>query len=327
MNNRILYIAWILALLVFSNSCQEDEYIVPKAKIHFQNDCIKRTLGPNIVGLDIEFAYAMALGFEKGKIISAQVEATIPGAAGTYMEHRSFYTTMAGADVGIEVGNPSVTIGSKTEVVFKKDTCAATLRYYYKIPEEARGKLVSFIFSAKASTGETVFYNMGPYNIAKMEMKRDIVLSDNNLCYFSIEDMQVYNSTDAMAKAGKIDLVYLYRQISGINFNHALVSPATNSEFLPGINLPTGVNRTAKIFKTLYLRDQHLARLSYAVFIDDLDFELLDISDAPDYAINLIAEMGIWIETADKKYRAYIFVNSTNNVAMTMTVSIKRYKL
>jgi hypothetical protein len=97
----------------------------------------------------------MALGFDAGKLTSAQVEATIPGAAGTYLEHRSYYTNSSGDDIGIVVGNPSVTNGGRTEVTFTKDTCAAALRYYYIIPEEARGKSVTFTFSAKASTGET----------------------------------------------------------------------------------------------------------------------------------------------------------------------------
>jgi hypothetical protein len=47
--------------------------------------------------------------------------------------------------------------------------------------------------------------------------------------------------------------------------------------------------------------------------VDDLDFEKLNISDAPNWALNLRAESGAWVETADGKYRAYIYVNSVNN--------------
>ena len=130
MQNKYVNIAWVLALLLLFSACQEEEYTLPDAKTEFQNDCIKRTLGPNIVGLNLEFVYAMALGPDEGKIVSAQVEATISGAAGTTLENRSFYTNQSGVDVGIVVGNPSVTTGTKTEVVFTKDTCAAALRYY-----------------------------------------------------------------------------------------------------------------------------------------------------------------------------------------------------
>ena len=136
---------------------------------------------------------------------------SIAGATGTYLENRSFYTDSSGVDVGITVGNLSVTTDNNTEVIFTRDTCAATLRYFYIIPEEARGKSVTFTFSATASNGETVSYPMGPYTIANMDMKLDLVASDNNLCYISIADMAVYNAATAATIPDKIDLVYLYQ--------------------------------------------------------------------------------------------------------------------
>lgn len=312
-------------LALFFTACQEEEYSLPDAKTGLNNDCIKRTLGPNVVGLNLEFAYAMALPQAEGKIISAQVEASIAGAPATYLEHRSFYTNGSGVDVPVTVGSPSVNSGTKTEVVFTADTCAATLRYFYIIPEEARGKTVKFTFSAKATNGQTVTYEMGPYSITNMDMKLDLLLSDNNNSYISIADMAVYNAATAATNAANIDLVYLYRAITGITFNHALVAPASSADYLPGITLPAGVNKSTKIWRVWALRDQHLARLQYGVFIDDLDFQKLDFSGAPDYAINLRAESGTWVETADGKYRAYVYINKIDNGKKEMTISIKRY--
>ncbi|MDR0572518.1 MAG: DUF4466 family protein [Tannerella sp.] len=315
-------------LLIVSLSCLltacDDEYTVPEANAKLQNDCIKRSLGPNIAGLDLEFAYAMALGYDRGNIISAEVEASISGDDGTFLEHRSFHTDNGGIDVGIPVAEPSITTGNTTKITFTKDTCAATLRYYYIIPENAKGKSVSFRFSSTASTGETVSCEMGPYRITKMDMKRNIVLSDDHTCYFSIADMVAYDKTEAASKADKIDLVYLYKAISGINFNHALVAPGANAEFLQGKEAPN--HNSTKIQKAYSLADRHLANLQYGVYVDDPDFEALNISDAPDYAIDLRAEYGIWVETSDKKYRAYIYINSVNNTK-TMTISIKRYAI
>lgn len=325
MQRKYFNLIWVMAFVMLFASCQEDEYALPEAKTQLQNDCIKRTIGPNVVGLDLEFVYAAALGFEKGKLTSMQVEATIQGATGTFLENSSYYTLPNGKDTGIVVASPSVTTGAKTEVTFTRDTVAAALRYYYMIPEEARGKTVSFTFSANASTGETVTYKMGPYTIAKMDMKRNIVLSDNNLAYFSIADMTAYNAADAAANAAKIDLVYLYRTITGITFNHALAAPAAPADYRPDITLPNGVGNDVKISRTWALRDRHLANLQYGIYVDDLDFEKLNISDAPNWALNLRAESGAWVETSDGKYRAYIYVNSVNNGAKTMTISIKRY--
>lgn len=329
MNSKYYSYLFLLVMAVFMFACQEEEYALPEAKTEFQNDVIKRTIGPNVVGLDLEFVYAMALGYNSGKIISAQVEASIAGAPGTFLEHRSFYTNSSGNDIPVIIGNPSTTTGTRTEVVFTKDTCAAALRYYYIIPEEARGKTVTFKFSAKAGTGETVSYTMGPYQVAKMEAKLDIVLSDNELMYLSIADMKAYSAADAAANAGKIDLVYLYRAIPGITFAHALVSPGSNPEYLPEITLPSGVNNKTKFLKVYGLRDRHLARLQYGIYVDDLDFEKISFSNASDYGLNMKVESGAWLETSDGKYRAYVFVNEVVNTATTKTmrVSIKRYTM
>lgn len=317
---------FIAALMLLFASCKQEEYAIPAAGTVLQNDCIKRSLGPNVVGLNIEFAYAMALPQSKGKLVSAQVEASIAGAPATWLENNSYHTGTKGEDVPALVGDPSVNSGAVTTVTFTKDTCAATLRYYYVIPEEARGKTVSFKFTAKASDGETVSYEMGPYTIAKMDMKLDLVMSDNNNCFLSITDLAVYNATDAASHASNVDLVYLYRNITGINFAHALVSPA-NTDYLTDVTLPSGVANSTPFWKIYGLRDQQLARLQYGIFIDDVDFPALDFTNAPNYGINMKVESGAWVETADGKYRAYIFVNKVDNTKKEMTVSIKRYQM
>lgn len=324
MQNKYFGLILLMVVVIFFSSCEKNEYAIPLPKTGLNNDCIKRSLGPNILGMNIEFTYAMALPKATGKIVSAQVEATIAGAIGTYLENKSYYTNGSGVDIGIVVGNPSVTTSTKTEVTFSKDTCASTLRYFYYIPEEARGKSVSFTFSSKSSNGESVSYTMGPYVVSKMDMKLDLVLNDNN--YLSIADMAVYNAATAVANADKIDLVYLYRAITGITFLHALVSPA-NSEYLPGVTLPAGVTKSTKVSKAWAVRDFNLARLQYGVYIDDVDFDVIDLKDAPNYAINTKAEAGVWVETADGKYRAYVYVNKVDNTAKTMTVSIKRLQV
>jgi len=323
-----LNITFLLSLLLLLNACEEEEYAVPAAKTTFQNDVIKRSLGPNLVGQNIEFAYAMALPADKGKIVSAQVEASIPGATGTYLENNSYYTNGSGIDVGIPIGGASVTESKITRVDFTRDTMAATLRYYYKVPEEARGQKVSFTFSANSSTGETVTYTMGPYDVTKMDMKLDMTVTDGTANFISIADMAVYNATDAAAKPDKIDLVYLYRSIPNITFAHALVAPTASAEYLRDVVLPAGLTRNTKIQKAWNLRDAHLEKSRASnVFIDDRDFDELNIAGAPNYAINVKAESGAWVETADGKYRAYIYVNSVNNGGKSARISMKRYTL
>jgi len=324
---QLKYFKLILLMIfitLFAGCKKINDATIPIPPTVLQNDCIKRTLGPNVIGLNIEFAYAIALPQSAGNIVSAQVDASIAGATGTYLDNKSYYTNGSGQDIGITVGSPSVTTDTRTVVTFTKDTCASTLRYFYTIPDAARGQSVTFTFSATASTGESVSYKMGPYSVTNMDMKLDLVATNNNACYISIADMAIYNSATAAANPGKIDLVYLYRAITGITFAHALVSPAASPDYLPGVTLPAGVNNSTPMIKTWNLYDQNLARLQYGIFIDDADFKQIDFTNAPNYAINLKAQAGAWVETADGKYRAYIYVNAINNGASSMTISIKR---
>lgn len=326
MNRFIQYTTAIAAVAVMFASCADKDYEVPVPKNELQNDAIKRNLGPNMAGLPVEFVYAMALPADKGKLVSAQVEASIAGAPNTYLEHRSFYTNGSGQDVGVVVATPSENKGNVTEVTFNKDTMAAALRYYYYPEASARGKEVTFKFTARASNGETVSYDLGPYKISNMEMKKSISVADGGAMYISIGDMTAYSAADAAANADKIDLVYLYRS-SPSSFGHSLVAPAADAEFLPGVTLPAGVNRDAKLMKVWELRDQQLSDDQYGVFIDDSDFEKLNLgADATDHVHGLVEDHGVWVETADGKYRAYIFINKANADA-TGTISIKRYTM
>lgn len=322
-----MHCAVFVALLLGLAACEKKDYALPTPKDGLQNDAIKRSLGPNIVGQQIEFAYAMAILPDQEKLVSAEVEASIEGAAGTYLEHRSFHASSNGSDVGVIVGSPSVNDKNKTTVNFTADTSAATLRYYYVIPESARDQSVSFTFTARSSNGQTATYKLGPYKIAKMDMKRMITVSDNNLAYFSIEDMTAYNAADAAANAARIDLVYLYRTYTTSTFTHALVSPAADAQYLPDITLPAGVNRSTLMRKVFNLQDRDLAQKQFGIYIDDRDLQEIDLSNSPNFAINLKAEAGVWVETADKKYRAYIYVNSVNNGGKSAVLSIKRYAL
>jgi hypothetical protein len=314
-----------LALLTMLVSCKKEPYATPVPKDILQNDVIKRSLGPNITGTSIEFAYAMALPSAKGKLVSAEVEATIPGAPGTYLENNSYYTAN-GADIPVKIGDASVTQGAKTTVTFNVDTPAATLRYYYVVPAAAKGQTVSFTFTAKASDGETVSYKMGPYNISKMDMVRNVTVKDGGAMYISIGDSTVYTSANIGSNASHVDLVYLYRVQATRTFAHALVAPAADTSYLPGVTLPAGVNNNTKILKIFNLQDHQLAPYDQpGIYVDDLDFQQLDMSTAQNFAINLKAEAGVWVETSDKKWRAYVFVNSIDNTNKSAVISFKRY--
>jgi hypothetical protein len=95
---------------------------------------------------------------------------------------------------------------------------------------------------------------------------------------------------------------------------------------LPGVTLPSGVNRSSKLRKVFNLQDRNLANLQFGIYVDDKDLQEVDLTDAPNYALGLRAEAGTWVETADKKYKAYIFVNSVNANGSAV-ISMLRYAL
>ena len=80
------------------------------------------------------------------------------------------------------------------------------------------------------------------------------------------------------------------------------------------------------MIKVFNLQDFNLAQLQYGIYIDDLDFQQQNFATAPNFGINLKQEAGVWVETADGKYRAYIYINSVTT-AGTALISIKRLAL
>lgn len=317
----------LLALFSLATACKEKTYEIPTPSDKLQNDLIKRSLGPNIVGGTIEFAYAAGIIPENGKLVSMSVEASIAGATGTYMDNKFYSTSNTGTDVGTAVGNPSVTTGKTTLVTYTGDFSASTLRYFYVIPEAARGQSINFTFTATASNGETISYKAGPYQVRNMDMVLDLVAKDGTDCYLSIADMKVYNATYAAANPNSIDLVYLYRALPTVTYLHSLVAPTADPIYLPGITLPTTLKNKSKIVKAFTVRDQQLARIQYGLYVDDIDLSSIDFTNAPDFGINLKAEAGIWVQTADGRYNAYVYINNVNNTTKEMRLSIKRLKV
>lgn len=318
-----IFVLSLISLSLFSCSDKDDNDILP-----INNKCLKRTQGPNVVGNEIYFVYAMACPYNTVNLTECTVEASIPGDDGTWLEHNSYFTNSSGFDVPVPVGQPSITDGCLTKVVFDVDTCAAALRYYYKIPEEARGKQVKFKFSAKASDGRSISMDMGPYDISKQYMVRNLTLS-RSACYISLEDMAVYTLEEASKIPDKIDLVYLWRnkKNEGVDFGHTFASPVADREWLDNLEVPQNMTRDVKLRKEWGMIDAHLTDdPDNGTYIDDIDFETIRLDGMPNYAVNMKEKGGMWIETADGRYRAYIYLNSLKSTSGG-TISIKRYNM
>lgn len=319
---------WLLFLFATTvlYSCEKDH-----SDTNFKNDFIKQTVSPAIVGGTLEFKYA--LGSISGKLKSAEANASISGATGTGFSTYSLYTDRnGGIDRLIKTGIDSITINQLSTIQLV-DTNAVTLRYYYIIPSEAKGKMVSFSFSGVNLQGEKVNITTPEYTISNMDMKRLILLKDGAACYFSVADMAAYtkDQVDQQNLSNKIDFVYIYRPTMGSGtaaFGHALVA-LSNPNYINDLNFPGSWTKPlTKMEKRIdNMIDGQLKGAPPTVFVDDIDLLSQKFSNAVDYVYGLTNDMSAVSQTSDGIYTSYIYINKVDNAKKEMTIGIKRLKI
>ena len=297
------------------------------------NDCINRSrIEPYVVGDAIRLVYAMYMPYGSGKIVSATIEASIPGGEETWLEHHAFTVDEQGEDLPIVVGNPCVTVGGATTVDFIIDTCAASLRYYYAVPEEARGKDVYFECSVVDNQGRRATFREGPCKVRKMEIFRNIQMS-LSMCYLSLENMRAYTGTEAEFLRIPIDLVWTFlSRPANVETGSTFISPIALDKIAPYMTTPPTPPALEYMRPTEKMRPQIIVEKQLAIdqeyadrLIDDIDFETLDLQGGTEYVMGLTARRGLWVETADGKYRTFIYTNGVNTGGCE--ISAKRYKM
>ena len=283
-------------------------------------DCIKRSLPtmPNIVGQPIEFVCAAAIPTQLGRVTSGEVVASIEGADNTYIDQNSYHTNTGGADVPVKIAtSASVNAGGKTTLNIDVDTCAVALRYNYYPTAAAKGKKVQFTFTAKASNGSVATADLGSYLVSAMDMTKGVSLEKGTKCYISVHDADA--AIKVVNSAAEADLVYNYD--AKADLTHGFFAGDAPTNLCPGVDL-SGVAAT-RIKEAGNLRDRQLADLKYDNVVDALDLQQIDVTKGGQaYCIKLGAEYGFWYQTADGKYKGYVYVNSIS--ANKITVSAKR---
>ena len=315
----------VLSFVVLAAACKKED----NAKPALQNDVLKKTTGPAIVGDRVEFVYA--LGTTEGRLQNATADASIAGATGTGFGRYSYYTDRnTGIDMPVLTLKDSSTKGSASTGSFV-DTNAVSLRYYYVVPEEARGKTVSFRFSGTSTTGGQTSISTRAYQMSRMDMKRSIALADGARCYASIADMAAYTKDEVTTGnlSSKIDFVYIYRATMGAGnyaFGHALVGLA-NTQYITDLALPASWTKPATFLdKRIDVRDGQLkGDVNTNIYLDDTDLQRTGFTNAANYTYGLAADQGAFVKTSNGTV-AYVYVNSIDNTRKTATVSIKRLK-
>ncbi len=321
---RIL--CFLIPLILLATGCEKESSMLVT---RLGNDCINRYYYvPFIVGSEMEFAYAMFMPRGSGRLEEASVRCSIPGAEGTYLDHVAYSTDEYGQDKPWPMGNPNTVEDGCHTVTFTADTIAATLRFHYIIPEEARGKKIDFHFSVRASNGQTADYDITGCQVRKMDMKLDIKMTPTR-CFFSIDKMKALTAAEADFEQVPVDFAWAYSTAvtdksdrSGF-FNAARLDDFSTWYSFPTLSSPA--NDTKKMYRYNIIEPQ-LGRQEFdGFYIDDRDFETLRLDCDTAGLIGINARNGFWVETADGRYRAYIYCNETG--AESCTVSIKRYTL
>ena len=327
MKHTLRFIIFWVFLSGLLSSCEKEDTVT-----NLKNDVIKKTVSPLVVGEKVEFAYAM--GSLNGKLKSAQVIASIPGATGTGFEPFSWRTLNA-VNISSTVARDCITKSEISSAVFI-DTNASTLRYFYVIPEEARGKEISFQFSCDNQSGEQASFKLPSYKVAQMMMKKNItmVATAAGARYFSIEDLKAYTLAEVQASnlSGKIDFVYAYSPTimvgtQSYTYAHAFVSANEGSYFPSGFTIPAAwTKNSTSMEKKLNVWDGQLAAsANMDVFVDDLDLQKQTFTNSLDYLLDIRASGSVFMKTADGKYTAYIYINSVTNATSTAVIGIKRH--
>ena len=79
--------------------------------------------------------------------------------------------------------------------------------------------------------------------------------------------------------------MYAYSEKSDLS--HAFYTSSSPKEYMGGTELPSGFVNNTKMIKVYGLQDRQLSDLQYSKFIDDLDFETIDMSKCTNYILGL----------------------------------------
>lgn len=325
---KISILSFFAVILISVVACSDEDNGA------LQNDLIKRTMSPLIVGEKINFAYAA--GTSDSKLSMMCVEASVPGGEGTNFEPYAWHTEN-GVDKSEVVASDCRTEGRTSSAIII-DSQATTLRYYYVIPEEVRGKKVSFVFSTVSENGEKVSYRTPSYNVSAMDMRKLISLSgeEDGSRYFSIEDMKAYTKNEVISGNlfSKIDFIYAYAPKKNVNGNsydykHAFFAPAAEGFYPDDFVLPSGIEKKKTLMdKKLYVWDGQLKDdVNTDIYVDDLDLRSQTFENSVDYVLDIRAEGGVFMKTSDGKYAAYIYINSLDTNNKKAIIGIKRLRL
>ncbi len=323
-NKCFLWLLLLIGTMGVLTSCEDENEDNP-----LRNDLLRKGVEPVLVGNTLEFAYA--IGSTDGTPIKAvEVTASCPGAAGTGISKHSIYTNHDnGNEEEMLIASETSTEGAVSKA-YLVDTVAATVRYFYIVPEEAKGKRIRFNFRA-ITENTSVSMSSPEYTVSSVEIFKNLALRSGERCCFSLETMQSYTveQVEQLGIADKIDFIYTFKPTmgSGWTFNHGLVSPSNENGYLYPVEIPSGAANRTLLERRVWPDGQLKTSGVPTVYVDEMDLRNLTFDGVTTHAYDLGQDQGVAIKTHDGKYVAYLYINETSSNLKQMKFAIKRLTL
>lgn len=340
MNHIIKYLA-ALGLLMISFTFFSCE----KSNDYELITYLDKSYGPNIVGQQVDFSFAIASN-DESSLKNFEISASIAGQTGTTADTKCYWTLLNGVTYNKEMLSGISTVGKVTSgsvidgIIWETGSAsgysskAVTIRYSYIVPEEARGKNLQFNVKFTTVKGSEQSFSTITYNVEKMDMVKDIVLTDltanTGKNYFSISELKAYTKTEVetLNKSAVIDFIYRYSTApivtpggTSVTLNTCIAAPS-NLVYLNSSYVPATWSKNATLIESRKWDDMQLKGNTPNSYITDLDLKSTSFNGKTFGEYNLKKDFSVVIKTADGKYLAFIYLKSVGTG--TITIGVKR---
>jgi hypothetical protein len=325
---------FILFLFIFS-SCEKNSDLLNYGQnmtpTGLNVELRKTSYPPFITGDKIEFSFAAGSPTE-GTLSKLEVTASIAGALGTKLDLQGrYFNWVTGMDDVYNVFKDTLNTGNITSGNYV-DTIAATARYTYVIPTEARGKKISLTFKVSTvskSVSQTVDYTVSNIIMNKGVVIQTATVDGTGKAFFSIADGKAYSRTEVEAGnlQKSIDFVFVVEPLgpgTSWKLNSAILAPA--NQYMPvGLLGASWTDKNASAIETKNWEDFQLMGSGRLNMVSDLDFQQASIVTNTLMAINLAVDSRALVKSADGKWIALVWVKTVDN--SNLVFNIKKYQL
>jgi hypothetical protein len=306
---------------------------------------LKKTYGPVIVGQQVDFSFAIASN-DNSSLKNFEISATYAGKTGTTADTKCYWTLLDGKTYSKDMLTGITTTGNVTSgsvidgIVWQTGTTsgysskAVTIRYSYIVPEEARGKNVQFTVKYTDVGGSVQSYSTMNYPVEKMDMVKDNVMNEatgnTGRNYFSISELKAYTKAEVEAqnKSAVIDFVYRYNTSavttpggSSITLGTCISAPS-QGVYLTTSYVPATWTKNATLIEIRKWDDMQLKGNTPNSYVTDMDLESTTFNGNTFGEYGLKVDFSLAMQTADGKYRAFVYLKTVGT--NTVTIGVKR---